>query len=414
MFTTPPKKPTVIKFCLVSFIFLIVGCGNRIVNRQAETPPTTILATSTQIIPTPTLRPGFPLASSTISISANSTETPTPPGSQGLQIIDPLKHQKDYIIYSDQNPQDNQNEIWAIDPNDGSSILVMKGEGIWSAGWSPSGMYWLITGKHELFLADSDGTNIRQIFQDPSYVYFATAWLSDNNIFVNAYQDLLNSFPDMFEIDIQTGKITKLNPGENTFAIAVSAFAHSWIGYDGSKLLLIDQQQHISMLPGNIKPSFRAFSLDSLNFLPNSDQFIFESDHSLWLFTLSQRSNLVNFSSTKGIGQINYYLASPDGSMVGFTFTETNVLTPTFQVINKDSGKVVAQFSIPYTVSTLYFRWSPDSKFVVLPYQSTNPGSPVYPSDIDSGIQIMNTNTGEIKILLKKNVTITDWHYLEK
>ncbi len=325
-------------------------------------------------------------------------------------LIQPLPGQKDDIIYYDADPNGNVNDVWALSLKDGEPFLVMSGVGIIPGPWSPLSKHWLIYGKESLYLADPSGNNIHRIFQDGSHQFFLADWLSENIIFISAYYDLQDFIPDMYKINIDTGEITTMNPGDHVSPIAICPFTNAWIGYDGSHTLIVDQLGRQTLLPENMQIHISPFRLNNAQFIPDSDEFVYQdrNRNGLWLSSLSNPANQTLFPTTKDLSQIDTYQISPDGKFIGITFRNEDTITPTLQVIEVDTGKVISQFPFPYAISDENFVWSPDSNFIAFYYQSAPLGSPINPGDVYRGLQILNLTTGEIKVLVKKDLTLVD------
>jgi hypothetical protein len=409
------KKLLPIMFWMLLVSFISVAC------RSTTTLPTeTIILASPTTIEAQSLKATWvPTQSSveeTLTIIPLPTQTSIP---KVPQLISRMQLHKDYIIYVDQNTQDKQNEIWALSPGDGAPFIVLKGDGLWPNGWSPSGSYWLLCGKSQLYVASADGSGIHQIFQNQNYVLLDAIWLSDTIVLVNAYFDLQYS-PDIFQIDIERNEIKKISLDGLTQVLSVNIPNGEWIGlFNERGLKLIDQQQQVrAFLDQFYIDTPQRFGFDSIQPLQDSDGFVFIGVEKklerkgLWKASTSQSTTQLLFGEAEKEGYISSFRISPDGQLAAIVYPTSPDIY--FYVLDIQSGRLLHRWVSPYTIGTPYVHWSPDSRYIVFPYQSMAPGEPANESDIVFGIQIMDVITGETQVLLKSDIIgIMEWHFLE-
>jgi Tol biopolymer transport system component len=322
------------------------------------------------------------------------------------------------IMHTKRDPDKKQDIIWALNPKRQTPIKIV--EGLWPSAWSPSGKRWLLKTDNALYVADADGFNIHQVYQDPHYLYLSATWLSDTVLIVNAFSDL-SSQPDIYQINIETGEIKQIIIDGLAAAISVAVSNNVWFGvfdgYDGHRIQVLDQAFNMTPVLNNLKVSISPFGFDSVQFLPTTDDFIFigadknNDKYVLWHASLSNPSPQELFISNED-GFISDFKISPDGKSVGLIYMSTSFTY--FDVVDISSRQLIHKWLYPYSIGTSTIHWSPDSKYIVFPYQSIDIGQAATSADITSGIQIMNIYTGEIDVLLKEDVNIVDWHSLKE
>jgi len=376
------------------------------------THPVTITPTE-QDHPTETLQPAVTYTVEP-RVSTSITSVPV----QLPQIGTPLEVGKNYITYVDYNSENNENEIWALNPLDNKPFLVLQGPKIWPHGWSPSGKNWLLSAAGTIYVANATGSALSVVFQDLNYTRIDAAWLSEGSILFNAYIDLASP-PDMFRLDTLSGDIVPIRSGANAFIQAISPDNEIWIqgDWDGN-LYIMNESGIITPILQDFFLDLDPFNFRKIQFIPGTDEFVFlgsprsSDEFGLWTASLSD-PGAKKLLIPEGDENIQSFNISTDGQLIGVVLEDSSGFR--FQTMNVRSQLPDNDMDYPYSIGTIHFLWSPDSDLIVLPYQSIDPGEQATSADIISGIQIMDVSTGQVSVLLKRNVLqIVGWHIVIK
>ena len=109
---------------------------------------------------------------------------------------------------------------------------------------------------------------------------------------------------------------------------------------------------------------------------------------------------------------IDQFAVSPNEKYIALTYNSVELGGVYLYVFSVENLQLDYKWVYPYTLSTGYFIWSPDSQSIVLHYSEFDAGGSF---EVHSGIQMMNVTTGETKTILKEDVEqILDWHFVEK
>lgn len=332
-----------------------------------------------------------------------------------------LEPGKNYIFYiSYQGSKGQNHELWAVDPLSGEFFQVAKGIN-WFLGWSHPGNKWLLSGKHALYVANPDGSNLHMVYEDPQYTFTYSWWLSDNLILINAYSDLQLP-PRIYILDLTTEKIDDVTTEDAPKFTAAVSLRNTWIeaSWDSGKMQVNDVSNRPYHLFDEMRIRLSPFDSSDIEFLSNADQIIFIASQnadsqqgSSWkLFLASTLNDSLSllFEAEKN-STINKFRISPDGRYLAFTYSTGKDTFINF--LNLQTKKIDYKWVYPYWPdSNSPFFWSPDSKFIVLPYVSSGPWT--VPTT-RSGIQIMNISNGETKLIVdSQNVRIIDWQSYNK
>jgi len=355
----------------------------------------------------------------TIPVIDTATLPSRIPDNSAPEIHNSLPTHKDYIIYIKSNSISGQDEIWALNPEDNSPILVVSGADLWPWGWSPSGSHWLFTAGSSILVANSNGTAIHSVFNDKRYTQIYPFWLTDTTLLFNAYTDLLLA-PDIYELDLTTGKSTRISTEAGTFIQSVFPPKGSWLQvvWDSGHREILERN-----LNGDITEYFSGFdvSIDpfwscSFQFIRNSNETVFmaknkgdeNTDYRLWKMNITSGSTEVLFKPSAD-SWVDEFLLSPNEQYLAFTYLQSQ--TTFLNILNITTGNVDYQWNYPYWLNSSGFLWSPDSNSIALPYVSGEPGT--IPK-VDHGIQVMDITSGETRVLLNENIVkIVDWHFVK-
>jgi hypothetical protein len=330
----------------------------------------------------------------------------------GPKTFTTLQKDKNYIIYIDPGLEED-NEVWALSPDDHKRFLILSGVNLWPIGRSPSGKQWLFSGKYSLYVANADGAEIRLVFQSAHLPYLRPIWISENEILVNAYPEDLLQEPSIYQINLETGKSGLIKVDGIDFVQSSFPTQRLWIGddYDEGRLFIVDERTTTPILE-DYDVRGDPYNFSPIQFLPVTGEFIFIATqgerHGFWKSSLSNPEAHILFEAKEG-GSIRDFQVSPSGKYLGFVYQILSELI--FTVLDIDSKLVQYQWSFPYTLGSSRFQWSPDERYIVLFYQSAEYGSI---TEINSGIEVMDITTGKTSVLLKEDViAIVDWIFLK-
>lgn len=334
-----------------------------------------------------------------------------PGNAESVTIHTPLSHSEEYVIYSKYNASKDQEEIWAVSPHKLNPFLITTR--VIPRVWSPSHTLWLFTKGGSIYVANADGSGIRAVYTNEEYTGIDPFWLADSLVLFNAYKDGFSP-PDVYSLDIGSGKATQLSSGENKFIQATFPSESTWLRGDWltGSLDIIKQS-------GEAEKFFNDFAIlaDYLN--PNQIQRINrlnkylivakaqgDPDYKFWLVS-NHEAPIMLFDP--GDGGVNFFRVSPDEQYLALTYVASNDTFIYF--LDIDNQDLIYKWHCPYEIGSCDFIWSPDSQSIALLYSDSDVGT----SDgITSGIQVMDITTGETRKILKEDVTqIIAWHFIK-
>jgi hypothetical protein len=309
-----------------------------------------------------------------------------------------LDPKKDYIFY-EVKKSNEEYELWAFDTTDKKSVQVP--EPLHSVQMSsPPGRDLLLFNNHSINILDLESCEARSIYKVESvYKYFYAVWLGEDVVLISAFEHWPFS-PDLYILDLGTKKAEKV--ASEKFIQAVSSTHSTWIQDDGITLEAVHWQ-------GSTVEIFEEFSVDTevspgaIEFLPNSDEFIFvaaregSTDYKVWKSSLKGSTPQVPFEPEKD-SSIAYRQLSPGGKYLGLV--EQTLEGSSLRFLNLKTNRIDYEWPYPFTRTNPEFRWSPDSKFIVMPYEGTDDNPP---DALFSGIQIMEIRSGKIDVVLRED-----------
>lgn len=328
--------------------------------------------------------------------------------------ITSLPSSKDYIFYSDyENSTDYK--IWAINSIELSPILITSE--LVLRNWSPSNNFLLLTGNRSIYLANGDGSGIRKVYSFKDlYKGVDPFWLTDDIILFNAYEDYFFLPPDMYKLSIRSGKVTQLFPGENGFIQSVFPSERKWVlaSWPSGPLRIVDKSENteeffddfsiVTNPHAPYQPIQRADGIDKYLVQAKSSK---DLTYKLWL--LSGRETPQMFFDPKDEG-VDQFAISPNEKHMALTYNSVKLKGVYLYVFSMEDFQMTKSCLYPYAIGSGYFKWSPDSKSIVLHYSESDVG---VPTQVNFGIQIMDIATCETKIILKEDVSfIIDWHFI--
>lgn len=327
-----------------------------------------------------------------------------------------LPQPEDYIFYL-KFETNTDYKIWAINPNELTPRFVTSAFTL--RNWSPSNKFWLLTGNRGMYIVNADGSELRRIYTyRTKYKGIDPFWLTDDVILFNAYEDPYFLPPDLFSLDINTGKVTQLFPGSSNFIQAVFPDEKRWLlaSWPSGSLDLVDQNGNTENFFDNFSfvtdPNASYHKIQRINHL---DKYLCiakaagEDNYKLWLFSIGEVPQVFFDPGNEGIDQ---FTISPDEKYLALTYNSVKLGGTYLYVFSIDTKELLHEWVYPYKLSREPFIWSPDSRSIVLHYSESGVGR--Y-NTVNSGIQIMDVTTGETEIILKEDVTfIIDWHVIGK
>lgn len=361
------------------------------------------------------------LATPTVSSKA-TTFIPTATKVSGVAtdvqpVIDltPLPKPEDYIIYI-KFETNTDYKIWAINPNEMTPIFITANFGPWS--WSPSNKFWLFTAYRSIYLANADGSEIRNIYTyKAEYESIELFWLADDVILFNAYKDAISLPPDIYSLNINTGVATQLFPGSRKFIQAAFPFEKKWLlaSWPTGPLDIVDQNEKTERF-------FDDFSIPTNVFAPyppvqhinGLDKYLFKAiglgdvNSKLWLVSKQESPQILFDPGSDGIDQ---FAISPNEQYVVLTYNSIELKGVYLYIFDLEDFQLLYKWIYPYALGSDHFIWSPDSQSIVLYYSDFDIE---YPDEVHSGIQIMDIVTGNTQKIFKEDVTeILDWHFIK-
>lgn len=380
------------KAIYLSFLF-ISACGNIHSPIPIQTRIPAALSTATTFIPTVT---------ETSGLKGND---------QAVTIHTPLPHSEEYIIYSKYDASNDQEEIWALSPNRTNPFLVTTN--IIPRAWSPSNKLWLFTVDGSIYIANADGSSIRAVYNNKEYTGVDPFWLTDNIVLFNAYRDVFSP-PDIHNLDIDTGMVTKLFPGDNKFIQATFPSESTWLRGDWltGSLDIINQNGEAEKFFNDfaiLADYFNPYQIQRINTL---DKYLIvakgkgDSNYKFWLVSNNETPKMLFDPGNEGV---NFFMVSPDEQYLALTYVAAK---DTFiYILNLEKQQLAYTWHCPYEIGSCDFKWSPDSQSITLLYSDADVGTS---NGITSGIQVMDIMTGETRKILKEDVTqIIAWHFIE-
>lgn len=330
--------------------------------------------------------------------------------------LTPLPSSKDYIFYLDFETNTNY-KVWAINPKELTPVFVTSELALW--GWSPSNTSWLLTGNRSIYVANADGSEIRNVYTySDEYEGIQPFWLTEDIILFNAYEDYFFLPPDIYSLSVRSGRATQLFPESDNFIQATFPSENKWLlaGWASDSLSMVNQNgitenffDDFSIVTDPHVPYQKVQRVNRLDAYLAQAKRKEDTNYKLWLLPEQGTPQVLFDPKDDGIDQFGL---SPNEKYVALTFNTVELEGVYLYVFSLENLQLVYKWVYPYTLSTGYFIWSPDSQSIVLYYSEFDAGSP---TEIHSGIQVMNVTTGETKIILKEDVEqILDWHFVEK
>lgn len=377
------------KKIILLFILLVSACNN--VQSQKSFP---------SLHPTDSL----PIVTFTPTVIAITHE---PTAIQAVPNLKPLLPFEEYIIYS------KGDETWAINPTKLTPVLVVSN--LTPRGWSPSNRYWLFTGKSTIYVANVNGSGIRAVYNYQEYKSISPFWLTDDVVLFNAYKDYLLP-PDIYRLDINSGTSIQLFPGSNKFIQTTFPSEKKWLlarWTSPNSLYIVDENEKIESFFADFSIHTAPFTLEkSVERINKLRKYLFvakrqnDTNYKLWLVSKQETPQLLFDPVDESI---DHFAISPNEQYVALTY---NTLKGEFlYIIDLENFQLLHKWNYPYKLGSGQFIWSPDSQSIVLLYSESDTGTV---NGVNFGIQIMNTETGETRTILKEDIgQILDWHLLK-
>jgi len=306
---------------------------------------------------------------------------------------------KDYIFYEVAKPNTDY-EIWALDVSDDKSTLVSKQLFNVQKSTPPDGN-WLLIDKNSVNFLELEECQIKPVYKfDPKYKTIDANWLNKDLLLINAFDDYPYS-TDLYILNINTQKAELVSSGK--FIQAISTNKPEWIQTDGNTIEAAQWQ-------GSTKEILKEFTVSisispgAIEFLPHTDDFIFigsqknNDDIMVWKTTIAQDTPQIVFNPGKD-SSLAYHQLSPNGRYLGLVQEGPDGYFLIF--LNLKNNSIDFKWPYPFTKSNPEFRWSPDSKFIAMPYEGAGSETPFTSS---SGIQIMEIKSGKLKVVLERDV----------
>jgi hypothetical protein len=327
-----------------------------------------------------------------------------------------LPQPEDYIFYL-KFESNTDYKIWAINPDELTPRFVTSE--FTFRDRSPSNTFWLLTGNRSMYIVKADGSELRPIYADNTkYKGIDPFWLTNEIILFNAYEDPYFLPPDLFRLDINTGKVTQLFSDGSKFIQAVFHNEGTWLlaSWPTGPLDLVDQS-------GKTEKFFHDFSLvtdphtsyHKIQRVDRLEKYLFiakapgEDDYKLWMASKGGTPEVFFDPRNERIDQ---FTISPDEKYLALTYNTASLGGTYLYVFSIDTPELLYKWVYPYTLSRADFHWSPDSRSIVLHYSESDVGS--Y-NTVNSGIQVMDVTTGETKVIVNEDITdIIDWHVIGK
>ena len=345
-----------------------------------------------------------PGLSATDVIGTATTDQPT-------IVYTPLPRSEEFIIYSKYNIADDRYEVWAINPNRPSPLLVTSDPDLYPRSWSPSNEQWLFTHNGSIYIINYVAPDIRTIYNNREYKSVYPFWLSEEIVLFNAFRDTLMP-PDMYSVNINSGVVTQLFPGSSYYIQDTFRSEMVWLRADwrSKSLEAVNQNGKTEKFFDDFLVRGDPFDSDQIQRIDKLDSYVFvakregDANFKVWL---GSNHVMPQVLFDPGDGGVDEFAVSPDEQYVALTYvTSENVYV---YVFNLDDFQLAYKWIYPYKLGSGLFTWSPDSQSIALLYSDAGSST-----GITSGIQVMNIKTGETKIILKEDVIeIIDWHLIK-
>ena len=321
-----------------------------------------------------------------------------------------LDPERDYIFYQVVTPA-NDNEIWAIDTTGKRSILLPEEMGSVQMT-NPPGRNWILLGNHSINILDPDTCKAQPIYRlDSTYKSIYTIWLSRDVLLISAFEEWPFS-PDLYALDLETNKAEKV--AAEKWIQAASASQATWIQADGITVESVKWLGKTRRILENFEVNVEN-SPGAIQFLPNSDEFIFVAarknsrDFKIWKSNLRQRDPQIIFE-TNPDSPLRYYQLSPDGKYLGLIVDSVVDSSYGYSMffLNIRTNQIDFEWPYPPTRTNPELSWSPDSRHVAILFEGDQ--------ELDSsashiGIQILEIETGKFDTLMETGVTwLLGWY----
>jgi len=316
-----------------------------------------------------------------------------------LFLRQPITPSSSFLLYTNyQSPETITN--WIVDTDTGKKWEV--GKGLATGGWSPLGnhlfYYTLLPLPTEIWVSDSDGGNLHQVFDSRNYPDLEIKdldWLSDKTIIVNVF-DIKDNHAYVYLLDISALTFEMQNPGR---FMRVSPNGQFWVQWTGQ------DEYHLTDLDKN---------LTRLSILA-SDFYFFSPDGNQWAYFCDRQesSSSVCIADVGINGVTNEHKIadvetpvrtldmwwSQDGKYIGIQTYNRSTNETRFRAIDISDGSIVYDWTFP-TITTRNF-WSPHNDKII---------------DFDG--LLLNLKTGEVRNFFQDiNETvpsyIVDWRMIE-
>ena len=307
-------------------------------------------------------------------------------------------------------------QIWAMDPDGTKQHLLIKTDlGVFGSHWSPDGrkiafIAMLPNGKQAVWIADSDGTNSRQVGQEMND-HTVIAWLNQNMLLTRVVTDTGRTWDNPqahYVLDLQDGTMQEYSQGpESVVPLPKSDRWLVWNPLPGTITLysLKGQSQRLFSGYGFYGPA--AFDVS-----PFGEEIVFEGWKGAPIGPASiYRAKIVPDSSTEpqkilsldNCGGIRW---SPDGKWIAL-MNQSNQ----FYIVDAKTNKVKWTFQVEDLVEgPRPFIWSPDSRWLLV--KSLNYGTPGVNNILELGK--VDIQTGKVIRLTNNDQTETsiDWSFV--
>ena len=399
------------KICFFFFFFL-TACGSIQPQKNPPTATPTILPATNTLTPTtsPTVTQTPPPPTLTLSPTA-TIEMPT-------MIVTPAPTDRpgNYIIYSRFPDQD---VLWAINPEKPIPFRLPDTSNLWN-NWSPSHQFWLYSDDEWFYKIPASPTNhttsVHAIYNHSQFKSIVSeTWLTDD---VLLFEDYQGEYPygaaDLYSLNIPSGVATKLidsklNPYEMLGAVFPDEKKWLKLDFVSGAVSIMDEN-------GNPDAFFVNFSIAGptvpyfnpknpfVKRLTKLDRYLFmaqehadpKSTYKLWVVSNHETPYMLLDSMDENIYQFSL---SPDEKYVAVRMD--GLPDEHIYIFSMDTLQLRYKWVYPSKTGGVEFVWSPDSEKIAFEYDGG--GSP-------DGIQVMDIQTGETKVIVQKGVAaIQGW-----
>ena len=248
---------------------------------------------------------------------------------------------------------------WIVDTDTGEKWEV--GKGLASGGWSPSGnhmfYYTLLPLPTEIWVSDSDGSNLHQVFDSRNYPDLEVkdfAWLSNKTIIINVF-NIKDNHAYVYLLDTSTLTFEIQNPGRFMRVSPNGKFWVQWTSQDNYHLMDLDK---------NTTPLTLNLVSDLYFFSPDGNRWAYfcnrkESSSSLCLADVSMNG----ITNEHKIADVETPVVTLDiwwsqnGKYLGIQTYNRSTNETRFRAIDISNGSIVYDWAFP-TKTTRNF-WSP-------------------------------------------------------